>query len=324
MPTSTYVHVPTLIAYLQLVRPESVLDVGVGNGKIGFLARDLLDVMLGQRYRKRDWRVRIEGIEVFEDYLQDHQRFLYDRIHVGDAYEVIDTLGSYDVILLCDVLEHMERDRALRFLDKCADHCDRSLIVGIPLGEAWTQEAVYGNPYERHRSFWRAADFEPAAREKFRYTFDGIGDYGCFLIDKGDWLHHPAWEEADRRFLEGRCEEAVGILEEALQRHGPNRRSEYQLVDLLLKARRLEEGLERLREIRRRCPDDPVAARMIEALRKVLQEEKRAPRAVPAAPGGGGRVRLSGHQELEGRLSASPQVTKIQGATKAPPRAIRR
>jgi hypothetical protein len=55
MPTSTYSHIPTVIRFLETARPESLLDIGHGNGKIGFLARDLLDVMLGERYHKKDW-----------------------------------------------------------------------------------------------------------------------------------------------------------------------------------------------------------------------------------------------------------------------------
>ena len=84
----------------------------MGNGKLGFIVRDLLDVMHGERYRREEWQVRIDGIEAFPDYVQAHKRAIYDDIHIGDAFDVIDTLGTYDVILLGDVLEHFERSRA--------------------------------------------------------------------------------------------------------------------------------------------------------------------------------------------------------------------
>ena len=139
MPTSTYSHIPTVIRFLETARPGSLLDIGLdiglGNGKIGFLARDLLDVMLGERYHKKDWRVKIDGIEVFGDYIQAHQRAIYDDIHIGDAFEVIDRLGAYDLVFLGDVLEHLEKERAWVFLDKCLAHAKQYVILAIPLGE---------------------------------------------------------------------------------------------------------------------------------------------------------------------------------------------
>ena len=108
MPTSPYGHIETLVNYLNVSRPSSILDIGVGNGKIGFLARDFLDVMIGERYHKEDWQIRIEGIEAFPQYIQEHQKAVYDKIHIGNAFEVIDALGSYDMIILGDVLSRPE------------------------------------------------------------------------------------------------------------------------------------------------------------------------------------------------------------------------
>jgi hypothetical protein len=46
MLTSPYSHMTTFVAFLMQSRPASILDVGLGNGKWGFLARDCLDVMM--------------------------------------------------------------------------------------------------------------------------------------------------------------------------------------------------------------------------------------------------------------------------------------
>ena len=95
--------------------PSSLLDIGLGNGKIGFLARDLLDTILGQRYKKEEWEIRIDGVEVFPDYIQEFQKAIYDNIIIGDAFDVIDPLGSYDLIFLGDVLEHFEKKEPSSF-----------------------------------------------------------------------------------------------------------------------------------------------------------------------------------------------------------------
>lgn len=189
MPTSPYGHIHCLVNFLALIRPQSVLDIGLGNGKIGFIARDVLDVMLGERYHKRDWRVKIDGIEIFADYIQDHQKAIYDEIFIGNANEVIDGLGTYDLIIMGDVLEHFEKDQAWQFFDKCIAHTDKHIIVCMPLGEKWKQPEIYGNPHEEHRSFWSAAEFEPfvCAWEYFNYK---AGKYGALMIKKDDYIDY--------------------------------------------------------------------------------------------------------------------------------------
>jgi hypothetical protein len=186
MPTSPYSQIATIVFYLTKLRPSSILDIGVGNGKMGFIARDLLDVMLGERYRKEDWKVRIDGIEIFSQYIQDHQKALYNTIHIGDAFTVIDTLQQYDLIILSDVLEHFEKEKAWLLLDKCATHANH-IILNIPLGERWTQPEIYGNTHEKHLSFWSRDAFEPFICAKEYYSFDP-GEYGSFLIDSKDYL----------------------------------------------------------------------------------------------------------------------------------------
>jgi hypothetical protein len=67
-----------MIEFLNQTRPSSLLDIGLGNGKIGFIARDYLDVMLGERHRKEAWQIKIDGIEIFADYIQNHQKSIYE------------------------------------------------------------------------------------------------------------------------------------------------------------------------------------------------------------------------------------------------------
>jgi SAM-dependent methyltransferase len=187
MPTSPYGHIEAFAAFLTKSRPGSILDIGLGNGKLGFVARDLLDVMLNERYLRQHWKVRIDGIEVFGDYIQDHQRAIYDHIFIGDAFDVMDRLSTYDMVILGDVLEHFPKERALEFLDKCIAHADKNLAVFIPLGKTWKQPAIYGNPYETHRSSWFFDDFKPfsCCHALFDYS---AGPYGAFLVNKDDYI----------------------------------------------------------------------------------------------------------------------------------------
>ncbi len=266
MPTSTYSHIPTVIRFFETARPGSLLDIGLGNGKIGFLARDLLDVMLGERYHKKDWRVKIDGIEVFGDYIQAHQRAIYDDIHIGDAFEVIDRLGEYDLVFLGDVLEHLEKERAWVFLDKCLPHAKQYVILAIPLGENWVQPEIYGNPHEEHKSFWSREELEPLAAEKEYLNFPGLGLYGVFLIPEEDAKRVRVQQKADALLDNGRPEEALALAENALSHLLPRLDSDLYLVDLLLNAGQVKWAIARLEDARRAFPAEESIGRFIEQL----------------------------------------------------------
>jgi SAM-dependent methyltransferase len=181
MPTSIYDHIPILIEFLRESNPCSILDIGVGNGKIGFVAREILDIVGGGSYLRKDWRTRIDGIEIFPDYVQAHQRAIYDGIYIGDAFDILPGLEIYDLIVLGDVLEHFEKQRGWDLLDLCVAHARRHLIINIPLGENWQQGEMYGNPHERHRSVWSWPDFEPFVWKYKIFGTEKIA-YGTFLI----------------------------------------------------------------------------------------------------------------------------------------------
>jgi hypothetical protein len=256
MPTSTYAHINTVVTYLQAVRPASILDIGLGNGKMGYIARDLLDVMLGERYARKDWQVRIDGIEAYEPYIQAHQRAIYDSIYVGDAFDVIDTLGTYDMIIIGDVLEHFDRPRAERFLDKAAAHTSKAILLSIPLGEKWTQDDIYGNDYERHRSFWKVEEFSVLASESQGFVFEGLGLYGSFLIKPEQYYavrRQRACEAAEVASLEDR-DAAIEELTRVLDGLPSDLGAELQLAEMLVRHGRYASAAARLERVRSSFP----------------------------------------------------------------------
>lgn len=190
MPTSPYSQISSYIDFLLDINPSSILDIGLGNGKLGFIARDLLDVMFGGCYKRSEWKLRLDGIEVFGDYIQDHQKAIYDQIYIGDAFQVIDKLGTYDVIVMGDVLEHFPKNKGLAIRDKCIAHLSKALILFVPLGDGWVQPALYGNDHERHRSCWRQDEFESMSRLFRIFEYPTFGYYGAFLISKQDYIQN--------------------------------------------------------------------------------------------------------------------------------------
>jgi len=161
MPTSYHGYITDVITEMRRLNPKSVLDIGIGFGKWGHLFREYLDVM-GGRVFKEQWEARIDGVEVFEPYIMDHQRDVYDTIHVGDVIEVIDSLPSYDVIFTSDVLEHLPKDDALALIQKIRQK-SKFFIAVIPMGPKWlnSQGTMYGNDHEAHISAWDDKDVMP-------------------------------------------------------------------------------------------------------------------------------------------------------------------
>lgn len=129
--------------------PMSVLDIGIGFGKFGFLAREYTDVRLGRYF---DWKTRIDGIEIFEKYITQLQREIYDNIYIGDAIEILPTLDRYDMIICSDVLEHFNEKDGAALLDSIREK-SRFSMIATPV-KVLQQEALYDNEHERHLSAW--------------------------------------------------------------------------------------------------------------------------------------------------------------------------
>jgi hypothetical protein len=146
MPSSTWVHITTFCDEINKLQPQKILDVGIGFGRWGFLAREVLDVFRG-RYFYPDWRVKIDGVEIFGAYIQQHHHIFYNTIFLTDAKTNLEELiqvfnkdgkKPYDLIIFGDVLEHFEKEEALYLLG-LALVLSEKVFVGIPLGTAYPQ-----------------------------------------------------------------------------------------------------------------------------------------------------------------------------------------
>ena len=173
MPTSDYHQISDVLHVVEQVRPATVLDVGVGFGKWGFLCREILDVYY-ERVQPESWTTRIEGVEIFEPYRNPFWPILYDEIHMGDAADVVPTLGIFDLILCCDVIEHFEKPAGQQLLELLLDH-GRVVIITSPRGQA-PQGAIYGNLHETHLSSWGRSDFRayPHRYKDVGFTFVAV------------------------------------------------------------------------------------------------------------------------------------------------------
>jgi hypothetical protein len=155
MPSSSNHQLSLITDWISKLQPQKVLDIGIGNGRYGFLCRDILDTP----FETPPHRIVLEGIEGYEKYVTDIHKIIYDKIYFGNCLQLIDQIkDDYDLILLIDVIEHLDKEDGMIFLKKLTT-ISRNVIVGTPKGFT-SQDDVFGNELERHRSGWLPSDFK--------------------------------------------------------------------------------------------------------------------------------------------------------------------
>src|SRR5271163_3876407 len=101
MPTSQKDQIPHIISVVQQVRPASVLDLGLGFGKYGFLLREYLDVATSMGLlpppettegANGGPKVCIDGVEGCSTYVGELQHEVYDRIIEMNILDACKTL----------------------------------------------------------------------------------------------------------------------------------------------------------------------------------------------------------------------------------------
>jgi SAM-dependent methyltransferase len=143
MPTSEHWQIPRIVDVIVRERPRAVLDVGAGYGKFGLLAREYADA------------VRVDAIDARPP------RFpVYDHVYLGDVRAVDSLLPAdaprYDLALLIDVIEHLEKPEGWKLLDALLGRAGKVLVT-TPWG--FRPQEIPGMPFETHRSGWLPWEF---------------------------------------------------------------------------------------------------------------------------------------------------------------------
>ena len=162
MPFSQSSQISAIIQYIEQINPQSLLDVGTGMGQYGFLSRTNLENInlfeikgnTGKQRSKQGWRVRIDGIEAFCDYLTPVHEYCYNNVMLGDALELLPTISdnSYEMVIAIDILEHFTKTDGILFLNQIHRIASKSVVISTP--KKFTEQEIEANPYENHRSQW--------------------------------------------------------------------------------------------------------------------------------------------------------------------------
>lgn len=175
--TSTLYSTEWMVDQLRTLDPRSIVDVGCGWGRWGFLAREFLELW-EHRFTPREWQLRIDAIDVHPGTWTPVHEHVYDRCFETDIRTWEPDRG-YDVAIACDVIEHLPKDDGLAVLERLKDLCG-AVLLGLPLG--WgTRQGFDGNPYEAHLSSWEVAEVTDVAEWFLTRTEDDL-PYGLFRL----------------------------------------------------------------------------------------------------------------------------------------------
>ena len=109
----------------------TILDVGAGWGKYAKLLPEFKN---------------IDAVEIWNPYVEENDlEALYRQVFRLDVCDLHDI--NYDIIILGDVLEHIDRGRAVELIERLKKSCIQLYIV-VPY--EYHQDEVNGNKYEIH------------------------------------------------------------------------------------------------------------------------------------------------------------------------------
>ena len=132
---------------------ESVLDLGCGVGRTGFL---LWEQGIGAE------RV---GVELSAEYAERARQLgVYDRVDEADLSQGLSQFedGSFDVVLCIDVLAQLEKAAGLRLVQDCERVARRRVVLLVPLLE---EPRARSAATESDRSTWTLRDLRELGYE---------------------------------------------------------------------------------------------------------------------------------------------------------------
>lgn len=136
---------------------RSILDVGCGQGRPM--------VFLNRRHR-----FLAVGIDIFRPYLREAGALsAYDALVQGDARYLPFRPRSFDIVLLIEILEHLERAEGLALIKVLEQIARRQVLISTPVGQH-EQHEYDSNPWQEHRHIW-----EPQQLRALGYRVYGHG-----------------------------------------------------------------------------------------------------------------------------------------------------
>lgn len=120
--------------------------------------------------RKESYASYLVGIDIWKPYLAELKaQRIYDDLVLADAVNLPFNERSFDVVIACEIIEHLPKERGSTMLINCERVARGKVVISTP-NYRYRQYALRGNPFEEHISFWNDSDIKEAG-----YKIRGIG-----------------------------------------------------------------------------------------------------------------------------------------------------
>lgn len=91
------------------------------------------------------------AVDIFEPALKDARALkTHSAYMLADVARMEFKPRSFDAVVLCEVLEHMNKEGGLKLLEKAEGWARKKVLVSSPNGY-YAQDDILGNPYQIHR-----------------------------------------------------------------------------------------------------------------------------------------------------------------------------
>jgi len=178
MASSFINQVPTIIHLVQKLKPRSILDIGKGFGKYGFLIHEYAGIdntkkLEPSKSLKELSKIKIDAVEVDADLMLPHLGQIYNEIYFEDILTLYPNLPTYDLVLMIDIIEHINKEAALQLLQNFLSKGSK-IIVATP--KHFFEQDLYQSKFEHHVSHWTKRDFDKLGFLQLQY-FDAGAVY---------------------------------------------------------------------------------------------------------------------------------------------------
>lgn len=195
MGSSSSVLVHKVLQQVYAIKPRSMLDVGYGTGKWGYLIREKAELRKGRK--RKDFVLRIDGVDIENRWHTPVHDYIYDDLFHEDIRKW-EPKRTYDMILMGDILEHLTKTEGMAVLKKYLKKC-RYLILSSPFGFISSLPAderlKEEYPYEKHKSEWTYADLK---NEGHRVMNVVIENPNFMMVLRGDLQNMHDVDEVER------------------------------------------------------------------------------------------------------------------------------
>jgi SAM-dependent methyltransferase len=161
MASSFVSQVPGIINIISRLKPQTILDIGKGFGKYGFLIHEYVGIDNSKKIdpskkMKDQSNIKIDAVEVDPDLMLPHLDQFYNQIHFGDVLKLYKQLPVYDLIIMVDIIEHIPKAETIPMLAQFLKQGSK-ILISTPID--FFEQHLYESEYENHVSHWTKKDF---------------------------------------------------------------------------------------------------------------------------------------------------------------------